>query len=293
MAEQTANGQPLRLMAVLAHPDDESLGLGGPLAKYAAEGVGTYLLTATRGERGWRGDPAADPGLEAFGKAREAELLAAAQILGLREVHFLNYIDGDVDQADPAGAIGQIVGHLRRVRPQVVLTFGPEGAYGHPDHMAISQFTTAALVAAADPTYQTDSSGLAAAADSTYQTHSSDKPYRVSKLYFVADTVAGMTLYTRLFGELIMPVDGMDRSWAGWPDGMMTTELDTDAYWRTALQAILCHQSQVSEMPNLAEACERDHARLLGRQHLIRAMSLVNGGRKVERDVFEGIRGNW
>jgi LmbE family N-acetylglucosaminyl deacetylase len=276
MSEQIANGQPLRLMAVLAHPDDESLGLGGTLAKYAAEGVGTYLLTATRGERGWRGDAAADPGLEAFGKVREAELLAAAKILGLREVHFLNYIDGDLDQADSAGAIGQIVGHLRRVRPQVVLTFGPEGAYGHPDHMAISQFTTAALVAAADPTYQTDSS---------------DKPHRVSKLYFVADTVAGMTLYTRLFGELIMPVDGMDRSWAGWPDWMMTTELDTDAYWRTALRAILCHQSQVSEMPNLAEACERDHARLLGRQHLIRAMSLVNGGRKIERDVFEGVRG--
>jgi LmbE family N-acetylglucosaminyl deacetylase len=262
-------------MAVLAHPDDESLGIGGTLAKYAAEGVGTYLLTATRGERGWRGDPAADPGLEAFGKAREAELLAAAQILGLREVHFLNYIDGDLDQADPAGAIRQIVGHLRRVRPQVVLTFGPEGAYGHPDHMAISQFTTAALVAAADPTYQTDSSRA---------------PHRVSKLYFVADTKEGMTLYSRLFGDLIMPVDGVDRSWPGWPDWMMTTKLDTDAYWRTALRAILCHQSQMSGMLDMVEACERDHATLLGRQHLIRAMSLVNGGRKVERDVFEGIK---
>ena len=292
MAEPNTNTPPLRLMAVLAHPDDESLGLGGTLAKYAAEGVGTYLLTATRGERGWRGDPASDPGLEAFGKAREAELSAAAKILGLREVHFLNYIDGDLDQADPAGAIGQIVGHLRRVRPQVVLTFGPEGAYGHPDHMAISQFTTAALVAAADPTYQTNLSSMLVAADPIYQTDSSHAPHRVSKLYFIADTVAGQALYARLFGELIMPVDGVDRSWAGWPDWMMTTELDTDAYWRTALRAILCHQSQVSEMTNMVEDCERDHATLLGRQHLIRAMSLVNGGRKLERDVFEGIRGH-
>ena len=53
--------EQLRLMAVLAHPDDESLGIGGALAKYAAEGVETYLITATRGERGWRGNPAADP----------------------------------------------------------------------------------------------------------------------------------------------------------------------------------------------------------------------------------------
>lgn len=277
MPESNANDQPLRLMAVLAHPDDESLGIGGTLAKYTAEGVGTYLLTATRGERGWRGDLAADPGLEAFGKAREAELLAAAKILGLREVHFLNYLDGDLDQADPAGAIGQIVGHLRRLRPQVVLTFGPEGAYGHPDHMAISQFTTAALVAAADPAYETGS---------PYPAH------RVSKLYFMADTKDGMALYTSLFGDLIMPVDGVARSWPGWPDWMMTTYLDTDAYWRTALRAILCHKSQIGEIRNLVEACEHDHATLLGRQKFIRAMSLVNGGRAVERDLFQGIRSN-
>src|SRR5881227_3601511 len=103
----------LKLMCVLAHPDDESLGNGGILAKYAAEGVETYLVTATRGERGWRGEAAADPGLAAFGKLREAELLAAAKILGLREVHFLDYIDGDLDQAEPASAIGKIADHLR------------------------------------------------------------------------------------------------------------------------------------------------------------------------------------
>jgi LmbE family N-acetylglucosaminyl deacetylase len=266
---------PLRLMAVLAHPDDESLGIGGTLAKYAAEGVETFVITATRGERGWRGDPAANPGLAAFGKTREAELLCAARILGVREVQFLNYIDGDLDQADPVGAIGQIAGHLRRLRPQVVLTFGPEGAYGHPDHMAISQFTLAALVAAADPAWQPDPG---------------QPPHRVSKLYFMADTTEGVGLYTSLFGDLIMPVDGVDRSWPGWPDWMITTHLDTDAHWRTALQAILCHQSQVSEMPNLAKDCEHEHARLLGRQRFIRALSLVNGGRTVERDVFEGVR---
>jgi len=71
---------------------------------------------------------------------------------------------------------------------------------------------------------------------------------------------------------------------------MIGARLDTDAHWRTALQAILCHQSQVAGMANLAEECEREHAALLGRQHFIRAMSLVNGGRKVETDLFEGLR---
>src|SRR5262245_48764454 len=127
----------LRLMAVLAHPDDESLGFGGTLARYAAEGVETYLVTATRGEHGWFGDPAEYPGPEALGRIREAELQAAANVLKLCEIRFLDYIDGDLDKADPREAVAKIVGHLRRVRPDVVLTFDPNGAYGHPDHIAI------------------------------------------------------------------------------------------------------------------------------------------------------------
>ena len=77
--------EPLRLMCVLAHPDDEALGNGGTLAKYAAEGVETYLVTATRGERGWQGDARDDPGPHALGAIREAELLAAARVLGIQE----------------------------------------------------------------------------------------------------------------------------------------------------------------------------------------------------------------
>lgn len=115
--------EQLRLMCVLAHPDDESLGNGGVLAKYAAEGVETSLVTATRGERGWLGSPEEYPGLEALGKIREAELYAAADVLGLRRLDFLDYIDGDLDQAPPREAIAKIAGHLRRVKPQVVLTF--------------------------------------------------------------------------------------------------------------------------------------------------------------------------
>src|SRR3954468_19288308 len=155
-----------RLMCVLAHPDDESLGMGGALAKYVSEGVETYVVTATKGEWGRSGSK--EPlTLEAVGRLRDAELRAAAE-LGVREVNLLGYCDGELDQANPTEAIGRIVAQLRRVEPQVVLTFAPDGAYGHPDHVAICQLTTAAVICAADPDYRHPDN---------------DMPHRVSKLY--------------------------------------------------------------------------------------------------------------
>ena len=149
-----------KLMAVLAHPDDESLGFGGTLAKYSAEEVETYLVTATRGERGryFSQDRKAEPA--EVGRVREAELRAAAAVLGVRELFILGYPDGAVDQVDPATAITAIAGHIRRVRPHVVVTFGPDGAYGHPDHIAMSQFTTAAIMCAGDAGYDVSSCGF-------------------------------------------------------------------------------------------------------------------------------------
>ena len=140
----------LKLMAVLAHPDDESLGFGGTLARYAAEGVQTFLLTATRGENGRLGSERASfP--SRLGQLREAELLAASRVLGLSDVRILGYPDGGLDGVDSAQAILQIADHIRRIRPDVVVTFAPDGAYGHPDHIAISQLTTSAVVSAAYP----------------------------------------------------------------------------------------------------------------------------------------------
>jgi LmbE family N-acetylglucosaminyl deacetylase len=142
----------LKLMCVLAHPDDESFGTGGILRQYAAEGVETYLIIATRGERGRSGNKKGNPGADALGEIREAELRAAAKVLGICRVDFLNYLDSELDQARPAEVVAKIVEHLRRVKPDVVVTFGPDGGYGHPDHIAISQLTTSALMAAADTT---------------------------------------------------------------------------------------------------------------------------------------------
>jgi LmbE family N-acetylglucosaminyl deacetylase len=263
-----------RLLCVLAHPDDESLGTGGTLAKYAAEGVETYLVTGTRGERGRFGEAKKSPGLEIVGKTREAELLAAAKVLGIREVRFLDYIDGDLDRANPAEAVARIVGHLRRVRPQVVITFGPEGAYGHPDHIAICQFTTAAVVCAAD------SANLAPGA-----------AHRVAKLYYMAWPEDKWAAYQAALKDLKATVDGVERRATPWPDWAVTTVIDTSAYWPTVWRAVSCHKTQMSIFRHLEHLPAEHQKALWGTQDFYRVLSLVNGGRKRETDLFEGLRG--
>ena len=266
--------EPKRLLCVFAHPDDETLGAGSTLAKYAAAGVEAYLVTATRGERGWQGDPRDDPGPAALGQIRTAELLAAAQVLSIREVQFLNYVDGDLDQAEPAEAIGRIVTLIRRIRPQVVITFGPEGSYGHPDHIAISQFTSAAVVCAADATY-VDLQSLCA--------------HRVAKLYYMVDSRTEVDAYLSIIGDIAFVVDGVQRGIVAWEEWAVTTKIDGRDYWRTTARAAACHASQLVGYPDVTALPEEVQARLWGLRSYYRAFSLVNGGRKLEVDLFEGV----
>ncbi|MBA2680647.1 MAG: PIG-L family deacetylase [Ktedonobacteraceae bacterium] len=267
--------QPLKLMCILAHPDDESLGTGGILAKYATEGIETYLITATRGERGWYGDEREHPGLDILGRTREAELQAAAKVLGIQQVHFLDYMDGDLDQAHPAEIIAKIVGYLRRVKPDVVVTFDAEGSYGHPDHIAISQFTTAAIMEAANPS------------SSYYQ----DLPaHSVAKLYYMAATKEMLAVYQSVFGELVMHIDDVERRGQGWLNWAITTKIDAEPYWQTVWQAVHCHRSQIPAYSRLEQVSEAQHKVLWNSQTYYRVFSRVNGGRKMEHDLFEGLR---
>lgn len=265
---------PLKLMAVFAHPDDESLGMGSTLAKYAAEGIATSLVMATRGERGWTGAAQEYPGEAALGKIREGELMAAAGALGIGEVIFLDYIDGDLDQADPIEATAKIVAQIRRIRPHVVVTFGPDGAYGHPDHIAISQLTSAAVVAAADAGYL---DGRAY------------PPHRVAKLYYMVDSRDLITRYEAVFGDMVMRIDGVERRSAGWDDWAITSWIDGDEHWQTAWRAVSCHSSQLPHKV-LAKLTDEQHRRLWGQRMYYRAFSLVNGGRAPEDDLFVGLR---
>ena len=261
----------MKLMGILAHPDDESLGIGGTLAKYAGEGVETYLVTATRGERGRFGESGAKPPPDVVGRAREAELREAARVLGVHEVNFLDYCDGKLDQVKVTEAVARIAAHLRRVQPHVVITFGPEGAYGHPDHIAISQLATAAVVAAAGQ-------------------NGSSQPHRVSKLYYIEWSQRKWETYQTALRGLISVVDGIERKASPWPDWALTTVIDTSRFWPTVWKAVSCHETQMSIYKNLEHLSDENHNAIWGTQEFYRAFSLVNGGRARESDLFEGLR---
>jgi LmbE family N-acetylglucosaminyl deacetylase len=250
------------------------------LAKYAASGVQTYLVMATRGERGWFGPADENPGHQALGRLREAELEAAARELGIQEVVYLDYLDGDLDQVNHAKAIGKIVTQLRRIKPDVVVTFDPNGMYGHPDHIAISQLTTTAVMAAADPNYQSLSTGWP-----TLQS-----PHRVAKLYYRAFLEAEQEDYEQTFGHLVMPVDNVDRRFTAWPEWAVTTRIDISAYRKQVWKAIMCHRTQLPELHKPNMLTDKLYTRLATTQTYYRAMSMVNGGREVENDLFDGLR---
>jgi len=262
----------LRLLAILAHPDDESLGFGGTLAKYADEGIETYLITATRGERGRFGDSPESPGLDIVGKTRTQEVHAASKILGIKEVHFLDYIDGDLDKAPPQEAIKKIAKLIRKIKPQVVLTFDPFGSYGHPDHIAISQLSMGGI--------------LAASADLL----DDKKSWSVSKLYYLAWPPELMGAYEAAFKKMAFNVDGEMRISIPWPNWSITTKIDTSKYWELVWKAINCHQTQISVYNKLKDLSPDNHKILWGDQSFYRVFSLVNGGRTLETDIFEGLR---
>lgn len=152
------------ILSVLAHPDDESFGMGGTLAFYAMRGVKVHLICATRGEAGTL-DADCLEGFSSIADRRESELRCAAGILGLAGVYFLGYRDsgmpGSPDNDHPEALVRQPldevaagVAHLiRQIRPQVVLTFDPIGGYKHPDHIAIHKATVRAFELAGDSSF--------------------------------------------------------------------------------------------------------------------------------------------
>jgi LmbE family N-acetylglucosaminyl deacetylase len=168
-----------RILVALAHPDDESFGMGGTLALYAGQGAEIHLICATRGEAG-EVDPQFLEGYTSIAECREDELRCAAQYLGLSKVHFLEYRDsgmqGSDDNQHPDAFINapleivtdQLVSYIREFKPQVVLTFDPVGGYHHPDHIHIHNAAVQAFHAAGDPNYAPNGS----------------QPYQPEKLYF-------------------------------------------------------------------------------------------------------------
>lgn len=150
-----------RLLAVLAHPDDETFGMGGTLAYYASKGVEVYLICATRGEAG-EATTAQMQEYKTKGELREAELRCAAKALGIKNLFFLDYRDSGMQgtpdnqhsnalMAQPLEEVAAKIVHLiREIQPQVMITFDPVGGYHHPDHIAIHKASVMAFQAAGD-----------------------------------------------------------------------------------------------------------------------------------------------
>jgi len=162
------------LAAVFAHPDDETFATGGTVPHYASLGVACHLFCATDGDAGRSSAvPVASPA--ELGAVRRRELLEAARLLGFRDVRLCGYPDGKLKTIDGDRLVGDVVDFLRQHQPQVVVTFGPEGApNGHADHRALSRATTAAFFLSALPTAYPE------------QLRDGRAPHRPDRLYYVA-----------------------------------------------------------------------------------------------------------
>jgi LmbE family N-acetylglucosaminyl deacetylase len=168
-----------RLLIAYAHPDDESFGLGGLIARYVKQGVDVYLICATNGDVGTVAPEMLD-GYNSVAERRLAELDCANEILRFKAIFKFGYKDSGMMNSEtskdanclwsaPAEDVTRrVVEVMRQIKPQVVITFNKYGGYGHPDHIAIQRATTDAFHLAGDPTYLTD--GLS--------------PYQPQKLYY-------------------------------------------------------------------------------------------------------------
>lgn len=243
------------LLAVFAHPDDESYGPGGTLAKYAAEGVSVCLVCATRGEEGTLGDPPVCT-KEELGRVREEELRCACRALGIKELRFLDYRDGTLASQSPPEIEEKIVRAIRELRPQVVLTFPPDGVTGHPDHITIQRLTVRAFEHAGDA--------------SVFPQHRDERvePYAPAKLYYHA-----------LTGEMVRSIGRELRS----HDEHITTVIDVSQYADTKMRAIECHRTQL-DFPDLTPEQARQ---FLSREHFWLAYPPVLPG-VLETDLFQG-----
>jgi N-acetyl-1-D-myo-inositol-2-amino-2-deoxy-alpha-D-glucopyranoside deacetylase len=238
------------LLAVFAHPDDESLACGGLLARCVRGGATVSLVCATRGGRG-RVDSTPEE-REQLRQVRTQELLEATQVLGVAEVRFLEYHDGFLPWAETARLEADIAGAVRRLRPDVVLTFGEDGLYWHPDHVAIHERTTAALAAVGDPApalyYVTIPRGMMRQIADWYEERSGNaSSSTLDQLFGVCNVDA--------FGVLADPP---------------TLIVDVSEFAATKLAALLCHRSQPVHRA-FSMMSDGDAVRFLSTEHFHRA----------------------
>lgn len=221
--------QKRTLVAIFAHPDDEAFGTGGTLTKYAQQGVEVHLVTATLGEAGQIANPnvtAARP----LSLTREQELRRACEKFGVTQLHLLGYVDGQTAIVPPAEAVLKIVRLLRRLKPQVVISFGPDGIYGHFDHLVIHRWASAAVELAANPERWPEAGPV----------------HSVAKFYHRAISQTQLAAMSGANGRAAVDMGGVPFPFVGQPEEKITTRIDVRAQAQTKLAGLKCHISQLS-----------------------------------------------
>jgi N-acetyl-1-D-myo-inositol-2-amino-2-deoxy-alpha-D-glucopyranoside deacetylase len=278
---------PLTLLAVHAHPDDEVICMGGTLARYAAEGMRTALVCCTRGEEGGILDPALDPA-EArprLGAIREGELHAACGILGIAKVHMLGYRDSGLpananphnfNNADPAEAAERLAALVRALRPHVVVTYDEHGGYGHPDHAMAHRVTHLAIERAAHD-------GAGGPGWDVPKLYYTVFPYSV--LRWVNEQMQARGLQPPFREDNL----ALDIRQGVAPDEVITARVNVRRYQEQVQRALRAHHTQI-RADDLLLALPRDiAAEAFAVDYYIRAYTRVPAPDQ-EMDLFAGLR---
>jgi len=274
-----------RLLGVFAHPDDEGT-MSGALLQYSTLGAETGLVCATRGEVGEIADPTlATP--ENLGQVRESEMRAAAEVLGVHNLWFLDYRDsgmaGTPENANPhafaqvraAEAVGKLVAIIREFRPQVLVTFDETGGYGHPDHIAIYRHTTSAFHAAAD----------------AVQYPELGPAHSVAKLYYTAFPRSAV----QAMGEWMQSQEyegsfsGLDPEKLGIPDELVSVWLNVERWQTTKDRSWAMHRTQMDPNNFMAQLPPEVLRKWRGRECYQLAASRVGPDVPGENDLFAHI----
>lgn len=291
---------PRRLLLVHAHPDDEAIGTGAVMAKYAAEGALVTLVTCTLGEEGEVLVPElahlASDRDDALGQHRVEELHNACEALGVRDHRFLggpgrwrdsgmmgtpqNDREGCFWRADLAEATRELVAVIREVRPQVVVTYDDRGGYGHPDHIQAHRVTVAAVDAAADPGYEADTGA----------------PWEVQKLYWTAFPKSVLQAgidHLKAAGETsFFGVDSADDLPFGNPDEEVTTSVDASAHLDRKVAAMRAHATQIEVDGPFFALSDKVGQQAFGTEHFVLARGERGAGTGPydrEDDLFAGL----
>ena len=267
----------LSLLAVFAHPDDEAYSIGGALTRYAAEGCDVHLVTATRGEAGEISDAALASSAN-LPMVREQELRCACQVYGIHPPLFLDYVDGQLPIVNQGQAVGKLVRIIREQKPQVLISYGPDGIYGHYDHIAVHRWATIAYDLAADPHCFPEQPGVACA------------PHQLSKLYWSVVSEELVATMSRNGRPASVTMDGVPFSMAGYPRQQITTRIDVSQQMHTKLQGLLCHATQFDERTAGDEERQMVESPFFREELFILARSTLARAPGIEKDLFAGIR---